>query len=478
MSPDPVGFIIVSPLYTSALAFAPHAHVRMLRALFVSILCPVWAQQVKYFSSSEMTKELFDSLLLTGQPAVIRGASAFWPLANWSCEDFRKSPHMNGFEVERVYGENDGTFVPLCPACEAWETDKRPSLNDDLDGPLLAPLYWEVRKEQASIDVIDTLTPPWPFLAKANHHWKRNAVEMWFSPPDAGAKYHMDGHVQMTAVSQLTGTRRWRLQLIPEEKNVGLIPNHLDSNSFDWEPEIVVTLNKGDLLVFPPGTVHDTLNIGQQCAVSVTHQLGVPYPVKFYRQNLRRLLRVADTRETWPIIADLASFGFLRPKLTLTEPFFETHSEFVAIYDEKNPAAFLFEVFTRFIDNDPKPFLGQFGNRKLREYIAYHDSDGDGVVSASEFIEGAMEWIIVERAIMEAIPDKFRPMRYFYSKVEHSMSDTYWKELDLWLSREDLNATQAEQDAKQAKEEAIQAKEEGAQGQEINVKTREGREEL
>jgi len=419
----------------------------MVILLLLGLFLPVFSSlgPVHYFSESEMTKAIFDSLLLNGQVAVIRGASSFWPLANWTCEQFRSSPHMRGFSVERVYGENDGAFVPLCPACEAWETDKRPSLNDDNSGPAFAPLYWDVRRNRTSLEVIDALTPPWHFISKANHFWKREGVELWFSPPNAGAKYHIDAHVQATVVSQLTGTRRWRLALAPEGKKIGLIPDHLDSDSFDWTPEHTIVLTRGDMLVFPPGSIHDTVNIGSECAVSVTHPLGVPYPVKFFRKHFRRLLRLGDAREVWRVISDLATFGFLKPRMTLTSPFFEAHSDIASEYNETDPLSFFLKIHELYINREPA-LIGHFGNRLVREYIAYHDTDGDGRVSASEFVEGAMEWLIVEKGLFEKIPPKFRPMRFFYQTVENTVGGIYWHDLREWLNPPEPGTTTMEDD--------------------------------
>ena len=401
------------------------------RFLGLSLLIPVYLAslgEIKYFEASEMTRAKFESLMMKGEVAVIRGASSFWPLSNWSCGQFRKSPHMKGFKVERVYGEGDGTFVPLCSTCEEWENDQRPSLNDDESGPSFAPVYWDVKGDKASIEVIDSLTPPWPFLSKANHFWKREAAELWFSPPNAGAKYHIDGHVQTTVVSQMVGTRRWRLALVPEGDG-SLFPNHLDSNEFEWTPELTITLETGDLLMFPPGTIHDTLNMGESCAVSVTHQIGIPYPSTFYRRNMRRLLGIADTRETWPVIADLASFGFLRPRVTISSPFFETDekmlSHIVPSYDESNPFDFFAGIHDWFIT---KGLVGPFGSRRMSEYLGFHDVDEDGLISRSEFVESAMEWLLFETALINSIPSKFRPTRYFYQQMENVMSQSYWTE--------------------------------------------------
>ena len=408
---------------------------------------------VKFFDTSNITEEVFSSLLLSGDVAVIKGASSFWPLTNWTCGDFRSNPGMKNFKVERVYGANDGTFVPLCETCESWEQDERRSLNDDKNGPQFAPLYWDVKADPASIDLIDSLTPAWPFLSTANQYWKRKAVEVWFSPPAAGAKYHIDGHIQATAVSQLVGRRRWRLQLIPDERSSpSVLPGHLDSNVFAWTPDIEIILDSGDLLVFPPGTVHDTLNIGDSCAVSVTHQLGVPLPVAFYRRHMGRILSLGDAREIWPAIADLASFGFLRPKTTTSVPYFEPHENLTAVapgmeYNEADPAPFFRSIYRQFFDSAPK-LPGHFGYRRIEEYIAFHDVDGDGVVTESEFVQTGVEWLGIEDGIMETIPAKFRPARYFYQKLEDLVNEGYWAALrvDDQRRRDAWIATQAKVD--------------------------------
>lgn len=379
-----------------------------------------------------MTAEIFQGILMNGDVALIKNGSSSWPLSGWSCADFRTHPYMKGFQVERVYGGRDGSFVPLCDTCEQWEEDVRDAHNDDASGPTLAPLYWDVKADKRSIDVIDELTPPWTFLNRENYYWKRNAVELWFSPRKAGAKYHMDGHVQMTVVSQLVGTRRWRLSLLPDEAQ-SVLPNHLDSNVFEWQPELTVTLETGDILMFPPGSVHDTLNVGESCAASVTHQLGAPLPVKFYRRNLKRVLSTGDTREIWPAITDLVSYGFLRPKLSASLPYFEPHENATYIfpsetaYNESDPEPFFRYVYRKFYSELSLP--GHFGYRRQSEYVAFHDTDADGKVSESEFLASARQWLSIEHEIMNVISAKFRPARYFYKDLEGVVPDDYWTDL-------------------------------------------------
>ena len=382
---------------------------------------------LRYFENDEMNVDLFESLFLNGSVAVIRGASLHWPLTNWSCEDFRKHPSMKEHKLERVYGENDGSFVTLCDTCDQWEHDKRASYNDDKTGPQFAPLFWDVKTDPSGKKAIHEQTPIWSFVSKANTMGKFHGVELWFSPPKAGAKYHIDGHLQMTVVNQMTGTRRWRLASIPDESDrPSLIPAHLDSNKYDWIPEHEFVLNTGDMLIFPPGSIHDTLNIGENCAVSVTHQLNVPLPARFYRRNLASLLSMGDTRESWPPIADLASFGFLRPRATMFPPYFESHPEIHLTYIESDPLNFFEKVFRHFFPHT----RGPFGSKQEREYIAFHDRNEDGVITEEEFLSTVMEWLYLEDRIMSHVLPKFRPARFFYSKMKN-LNEIYWSELSL-----------------------------------------------
>ena len=362
-----------------------------------------------------MTAPLFESILLHGQVAVIRGASSHWPLASWTCADFRAQPGME--PVEQVYGEIDGNFVgPEVP----WEKDQRPSQNSDRDGPHFAPLYWAVKESDSASQFVHDLTPTWDFVRGGNHFWKQNSAEIWFSPPSAGAKSHIDSHTQSTTVTQLVGSRRWRLAGMPADPPT-LLRTHGDGHSFSWTPEITLTLQTGDVLIFPPGTIHDTLNLSNcTCAASLTHQYGVPLPYVFYRNNLRSFLSSADLSETWPVILDLVSLNLLAPRLTVSPPYFEANGP--VPYNESDPMSFFSGALKKF---DPKS-----------KYIAFHDLDGDGTVSESEFVATGLEWLRIELELFDMVPPKFRVYRYFRDDVEKNASEDYWAEL--WAVQQNL----------------------------------------
>jgi hypothetical protein len=45
-----------------------------------------------------------------------------------------------------------------------------------------------------------------------------------------------------------------------------------------WVPSYELVLKKGEGLIFPPGFVHETKNVGDVCAASVTYQFEYPAP--------------------------------------------------------------------------------------------------------------------------------------------------------------------------------------------------------
>merc|ERR1712118_653941 len=76
-----------------------------------------------------------------------------------------------------------------------------------------------------------------------------------------------------------------------------------------WSPHFNVTLKPGEALFFPPGTIHETLNLNQgaSCAASVTFQFEAPMATRYHRRFFPRVRRTADIHEAWPLIANWAT---------------------------------------------------------------------------------------------------------------------------------------------------------------------------
>merc|ERR1711879_684259 len=70
------------------------------------------------------------------------------------------------------------------------------------------------------------------------------------------------------------------------------------------------TLQPGEALFFPPGFVHETLNLDTavgSCSASVTFQFNAPKATRLYRKFLPRVRRTADIHEAWPLLEQWAS---------------------------------------------------------------------------------------------------------------------------------------------------------------------------
>ena len=67
----------------------------------------------------------------------------------------------------------------------------------------------------------------------------------------------------------------------------------------------------------------------------------------------------------------------------------------------------------------------------MHEYVAYHDTNADGIVDKDEFVSSAISWLELELSIISSFPRKFRIVRYFYAQIEdQDVSGTYWDELN------------------------------------------------
>merc|ERR1711879_835535 len=76
------------------------------------------------------------------------------------------------------------------------------------------------------------------------------------------------------------------------------------------------TLQPGEALFFPPGFVHETLNLDTavgSCSASVTFQFNAPKATRLYRRFLPRVRRTADIHEAWPLLEQWASLHSSSP---------------------------------------------------------------------------------------------------------------------------------------------------------------------
>eukprot|EP00054_Salpingoeca_dolichothecata_P012002 m.66537 g.66537 ORF g.66537 m.66537 type:complete len:383 (+) comp19731_c0_seq2:469-1617(+) len=153
-----------------------------------------------------------------------------------------------------------------------------------------------------------------------NSRTQRLSPEFWFSRPGAGAKAHTDEHCVSTMSVQLSGSKRWRLMLIPPIDHILTRPEFADGliyKSAHWNPDFEFTLNPGEGLFIPPNILHETTNVGDSCAVSVTYQWGYPAPTKYIRSFLPRFSLTEEMEhctDTWEPFATLLPPGAIMPE--------------------------------------------------------------------------------------------------------------------------------------------------------------------
>merc|ERR1719401_2308114 len=127
--------------------------------------------------------------------------------------------------------------------------------------------------------------------------------EFWFSMPGAGATMHMDAHCESTLAIQLSGTRKWRLGWVPPVPNETLFKanTYADGAVYGkrYSPPLEASVREGEAIFMPSAFLHETINVGDGCAVSLTFQFKDPIPGRYFRQSLRHLRRTGDFHECW-----------------------------------------------------------------------------------------------------------------------------------------------------------------------------------
>jgi len=147
-------------------------------------------------------------------------------------------------------------------------------------------------------------------------------------------------------------------------------------------------LERGEALYIPPGFIHETLNLGDTCAASVTYQFPTPMATGLYRNFLKRVRRTPDIWESWPLLKEWSTFG------TGTQG-----------HDSKS----VFNLVD--MDKDGKVTVAEVGRRvRLQrsepdDVVAFHDIDKDGSVSFVEFDTQYKRWHAMEKDAMTNSPD-------------------------------------------------------------------------
>lgn len=336
-------------------------------------------------------------------------------MRSWDCTFFQSDPEFKKAAMNHQYASGAGRETKLG---DDWQADRTSSGAENDTAPQIAPFYWgikDVQYEKRSGWQMSMLkrvaqnfkVPPFMDPERTAGSFSRTP-EFWFGSGSAGAKAHMDSHVQATLSVQIAGTKRWRLMPLRERRASFLGMMYSDgqpySNDEGWRPYFDILLKPGDGLFFPPGMIHETKNIGDACSSSVTFQFDSPFAARFYRRFFPRVRRTADIHESWVIIRDWARLGMAGDEKGRG-----------ASYEEaKGPETQkALEAHFRKLDADGNgALIAAELERPLRRHgqnaLAWHDFDGDGSISLEEFLEGFAYWSGITDEVIKATPKEWR----------------------------------------------------------------------
>uniref|UniRef100_A0A7S1LHZ8 Bifunctional lysine-specific demethylase and histidyl-hydroxylase n=1 Tax=Alexandrium catenella TaxID=2925 RepID=A0A7S1LHZ8_ALECA len=369
--------------------------------------------------TSDLDQASFSRRIADGKVFVVEDVGRDWPMAKWDCDYFRSDPTFQGAEMTQQYAAQGGSgFVGFQ---SGWEAAKSPSGAKDKDAPQFAPYYWGIKDvqyrdahrsktwKQAMLKKVQEHVKLPAFMDASNREEFETTPEFWFAAAGAGAKAHMDTHVQATISLQLAGTKRWRLGMMEPRRAPFLAMIYKDGDVYEeatpWQPHFNVTLRPGEALFFPPGFIHETLNAdGETCAASVTFQFSAPMATRLYRRFLPRVRRTADIHESWPLLKGWASLGGRAPK------------EGQGYAEAKAEALGGRGVGKRFanVDKDGNGILDRseldaaVGQREALSLLGFHDLDEDGSITREEFAEVFALWAGTVQEVLADTPKKYR----------------------------------------------------------------------
>lgn len=335
---------------------------------------------------SNLTLEQFEKLALAGRPFVISDGGAGQALNGWTCERFgREFPKA---VVKLEHGEHPPIVRSMSGS---WQNEKHTLRRRDAESPELAPWYWGVKGADNPEEIpliysgganpLPTVrllmrSPTWMRSSPENQKEFFGSPEFWFSAPKAGARMHMDAHCESTYALQLSGTRRWRVGWVPPVRNGSLYRGgtYSDGNIYGkrYQPPLEVVVSEGQGFFMPSGFLHETINIGESCAASLTVQFCDPIPARYFRKMLRHLRRTEDFFECWGLLQEVAAFGVASGKRSRGGP------PLIATFDK---------------DGDGRISSSEAaGSRLTRAGHAFYDVNEDGFVDAEELDSGWTAW--------------------------------------------------------------------------------------
>eukprot|EP00933_Yihiella_yeosuensis_P013554 TRINITY_DN12502_c1_g1_i1.p1 TRINITY_DN12502_c1_g1~~TRINITY_DN12502_c1_g1_i1.p1 ORF type:complete len:561 (+),score=119.75 TRINITY_DN12502_c1_g1_i1:54-1736(+) len=394
------------------------------------------------------TREDFLRHARKGYPIMVSDWTKGMVYDGWTGEDFAKTFPFGWLKAEYIFslpgfkmdqhkykmmdGEHRwpmGSFKP--DGKTMWYNVTRPArkeYQDDPFKPKTGPYVWHVKDElpaKQKKQVQARFEAPEFLNDDLNKDKMNTSFELWFSPgSEAGAGAHNDGYCQSVVSIQLQGDKRWRKQMLPEM-------HFLDSfDEFDggvyaagkWNPDLGFLNKRGGAVIWPPGYLHETSSVQDpdgKCAAAITLQYAFPQPVQFFRAFLPRLSLSSEVGHCgslqWNNYVD-----FFIPGINPTNKMASMKEQLTSILrtidvnkDDRMTVEEVDAWFHRIKPDAPlQPFSKELASKKYRDQwlgwqaedcVAYHDMDGDMVVSKQELWDSLVQWNVVRWRIKQGL---------------------------------------------------------------------------
>ena len=377
----------------------------------------------------DLTYAQFMRLAAAGVPLIVGDAMRGLPLRGWTCANF--SHHFVDGRMRREYDASNEESAENKQRLgdNAWQQERVPNgvtAAQDAGAPRYAPYYWGIKESAFEpwrgdadlLQEVQRLTELPYFMRASRNDVKvdgrvgvgasvqdatdtlrkmRSSPEFWLGANGTGAKAHVDGHCESTISMQLSGVRRWRLGAPPsglrrsdsEQLHDGDPYTHYSNNGSQWRPTFVTEIRAGEALLFAPGWIHETTNIGGSCAASVTYQWDRPEAAGHFRQWLPRIQRMGDLSACWDRVAELATLN--------------GNAAHAARADSNGDGALqIGELHALFARQHQR--MGKSAVTLARSALLYHDVDGDGQCTLQEVQANVAEFSRVKAEVRAERP--------------------------------------------------------------------------
>jgi hypothetical protein len=370
--------------------------------------------EVRRFDSST-SPEVISEYLTRGIPVVVKGAYDESPMKQWTCEyitdNFKRTKMRREYDMSNDDEQNQIMFMD-----GQWMEQQvkiRYNMKSPPKGaPVYAPFYWDLAKAYHEGDrewghdpmaavrkIHDASTSKVPFFLEkyleANRDEMRRS-EFWLSPKDSGSLAHMDEHCHPTFATSLSGLKRWRLQNVPAAPSRD---GYGDGNIYyngQWNPKFIFNITAGEGIIFPPGMLHEGVNVGDECVSSFTFQYLAPNPTKYWRAFWKRLRMVPDLRSCFQNVYLWATIGGKVPMKAFTEERArEVGQKLFKHLDRDSDGSVtqqeIYAAVSLHIEAGELPIYF------AEDCFSYHDYNGDNKITEDEIADNLVHYFLIER---------------------------------------------------------------------------------